>query len=529
MKPRVWIADKLSEKALEVFRARGIEAIYAPALSEEEKLRLVEDVDGIAVRSATKVKGELLARAKRLKVVGRAGIGVDNIDVETCSRRGIVVMNTPHGNAVTTAELAVAMICAAARMIPQANASTKAGKWEKQRFLGVELTGKTAGVIGAGNIGAIVCERLRGLGMQVIVYDPFISDERAEALGVEKVESLKVLVERADVITVHVPLTAQTRHLINGKLLAHVKPGAILVNCARGGVVDEKALAEALQTGRLRAAAVDVYETEPPPADHPLLQLDNCICTPHIGASTVEAQENVAVQIAEQMADYLLLGVVRNAVNMPSLSEEERRRLAPFLRLARALGRFAGEALGPGYARVRIALEGDAARIQRRLVVHELLCGLLQGVMDEVNAVNAPMIARERGIVVEETAREESGSFRSLVRLSVEGDGGAIEVAGALFDGVRPRIVLVDGCELEAAPEGEIVFIRNRDRPGVIADVGRALAEAGINIADFRLGRRAPGGEAVALVRVDAAPSEEVLAKIAALPDILRVRRISLG
>ncbi len=529
MKPRVWIADRLSERALEVFAARGVEAVYAPSLSEEEKLRLVEEVDGIAVRSATKVKGELLARAKRLKVVGRAGIGVDNIDVETCSRRGIVVMNTPHGNAVTTAELAVAMICAAARKIPQADASMKAGKWEKSRFLGMELTGKTAGVVGAGNIGAIVCERLLGLRMRVVVYDPYISAERAEALGVEKAESLEALAETADVLTIHVPLTAQTRHLIGRDILARMKPGAILVNCARGGIVDEEALAGALAEGRLAAAAVDVFETEPPPPDHPLLALENCICTPHIGASTVEAQENVAVQIAGQICDYLLAGVVRNAVNMPSLSEEERKRLAPYMRLARALGRFAGEALGPGYARVRIAFEGEAAGVQRRPVVHEVLCGLLEGAMEDVNPVNAPMLARERGIAVEETAREDSGSFRALVRVAVEGDGGAIEVAGALFDGVRPRIVEVDGCELEAAPEGEIVFIRNRDRPGVIADVGRALAEAGVNIADFRLGRKAPGAEAVALVRVDAPPPDEALARIAALPDILRVRRIALS
>jgi len=526
-KLRVWLADKMSAKAAEVLRARGIEVIEAPGLPEEEKRRVISEVDGVIVRSATKIKGALLDAARRLKIVARAGIGVDNIDIEACSRRGIVVVNTPHGNAVTTAELAVALICAAARMIPQANASTKAGKWEKNRFMGIELTGKTAGVVGVGNIGAIVCDRLKGLRMRVVVYDPYLSDERAEALGVEKMDSLEELVAIADVITLHVPLTERTRGLIDRKMFARMKPGAILVNCARGGIVDEAALVDALQRGRLRAAAVDVYEEEPARA-HPLFALENAICTPHIGASTIEAQENVAVQAAEQVADYLLAGVLRHAVNAPSLSVEEQRRIAPYLELARRLGRFLSGVVRPGFSRVRFVFEGEAAKIDHRIVIHETLAGLLSAAMDDVNAINAPMLARERGIAIDEVLREQSATFNALIRITVEGGAQDCEVAGALFDGRHPRIIAIDGCELEAAPEGNLIFLRNVDRPGVIAAIGRVLAEANVNIADFRLGRRPGTDQAVALVRVDSPPPVQALERIAALEEVLVVRYLEL-
>ncbi len=527
--PRVWIADKMSERAVEVFRARGIEVDYRPGLSVEEKLAIAGDYDGIAVRSATRLTGPLLDAARRVKVIGRAGIGVDNIDVETCSRRGIVVMNTPFGNTITTAELAIAHIVAAARRIPQASASMRAGKWEKSRFMGKELTGKTAGVIGAGNIGAIVCDRLRGLHMRVLVYDPFISDERAAAMGVTKVESVEELAEQADVLTIHVPLVEATRNLINADILARMKKGAILVNCARGGIVDEAALYEACKSGHLFAAALDVYAQEPPGPDYPLLELENVSFTPHIGASTTEAQENVAVQIAEQMADYLLTGTVRNAVNVPSLSEEEQRQLAPYLLLAERMGRFIGQTMRPGYSRITVHFAGQAANINRKPLINGMLQGLLSQSMEEVNAVNAGMLARDRGIEIVESASETAENFATLIRLEVEGDEGSRCVSGTLFDETRPRLVSFDTCEVEIAPAGNLIFIQNEDRPGVIAAIGGILAEAGINIGDFRLGRRADTSNAVALVQVDTPPSEAVLKQLAALPNVLMVRYAELG
>ncbi len=526
--PKVWIADKMSSRAIEVFKARGIEVDYKPGLSDEEKLAIAGDYDAIAVRSSTTLKGALLDAATRVKVIGRAGIGVDNIDVEQCSRRGIVVMNTPFGNTITTAELAVAHIVAAARMIAEASASTKAGKWEKSRFMGMELTGKKAGVIGAGNIGAIVCDRLRGLHMSVFVYDPFISDERAAAMGVTKVDSVSELAAMVDVLTIHVPLLDATRHLINADILAGMKKGAILVNCARGGIVDEKALYEACASGHLRAAALDVYEQEPA-RENPLFALDNVTCTPHIGASTSEAQENVAVQVAEQMADYLLHGTVMNAVNVPSLSEEEQRLLAPYMLLGERMGQFIGQTMRPGYSRVTISFQGMAAGINRKALINTILQGLLSQSFEEVNVVNAAMLARDRGIEIVEQASEQAGNFSTLIRLQVEGDEGVRCVSGTLFDETRPRLVSFDTCEVEVAPEGNLIFLQNEDRPGVIAAVGAILAEAGINIGDFRLGRREDTRNAIALVQVDTPPSQKELDRMAALPNMLMVRYAELG
>jgi len=526
--PKVWIADKMSGRAVEVFKARGIEVDYKPGLSDEEKLAVAGDYDGIAVRSSTRLKSALLDQAKRVKVIGRAGIGVDNIDVVSCSRRGIVVMNTPFGNTITTAELAVAHIVAAARMIPQASISTRLGKWEKSRFMGMELTGKKAGVIGAGNIGAIVCDRLKGLHMTVYVYDPFISDERAAAMGVTKVETVAELAETVDMLTIHVPLLDATRNLINADILARMKKGSILVNCARGGIVDEKALYEACKSGHLRAAALDVFENEPA-RENPLFELDNVSFTPHIGASTDEAQENVAVQVAEQMSDYLLNGTVRNAVNVPSLSEEEQRLLAPYLLLSERMGRFVGQTMKPGYSRITAHFEGQAASINRKPLINSMLQGLLSQSMEEVNAVNAGMLAKDRGIEIDESARETPENFSTLIRLQVEGDEGTRCVSGTLFDETRPRLVSFDTCEVEIAPQGNLIFIQNEDRPGVIAAIGSVLAEANINIGDFRLGRREDANNAVALVQVDTPPDEHVINKLANLPHILMVRYAELG
>jgi len=525
---KVWIADKMSARAIEVFKAQGIEVDYRPGLSDAEKLAIVADYDGIAVRSSTTLKGALLDAATRVKVIGRAGIGVDNVDVDACSRRGTVVMNTPFGNTITTAELAVAHIVAAARMIPQASASTRAGLWEKNRFMGMELTGKKAGVIGAGNIGAIVCDRLKGLHMAVYVYDPFISDERAAAMGVTKVATVAELAAVVDVLTVHVPLLPATRNLIDADILAAMKPGSIVVNCARGGIVNEAALYEACKSGHLRAAALDVYEQEPA-RENPLFELENVSFTPHIGASTDEAQENVAVQIAEQMSAYLLSGVVTNAVNVPSLSVEEQRLLAPYLLLAQRMGSFLGQTMRPGYSRMSVHLEGHAASINRKPLINAMLQGLLSQSMEEVNAVNAGMLARERGIELIESSRENSDSFATMIRLQVEGDEGVRCVSGTLFDETRPRLVSFDTCGIEMAPAGNLIFLQNEDRPGVIAAIGTILARANINIGDFRLGRREDTRNAVALIQVDTLPSEAVLAELAELPNMLMVRFAELG
>jgi len=523
---KVWIADKMSERAIEVFRTRGIDVDYKPGLSDEEKLAIVGDYDGIAVRSSTTLKGDLLKAAANVKVIGRAGIGVDNIDVDNCSRRGVVVMNTPFGNTITTAELAISHLLAAARQISQASASTKAGKWEKSRFMGMELTGKKAGVIGAGNIGAIVCDRLKGLHMSVYVYDPFISDDRASAMGVIKVESVAELVEMVDVLTIHVPLLDATRNLINAEMIGKMKRGSIIVNCARGGIVDEDALYDAVESGHLRAAALDVFASEPA-RENRLFELENVSCTPHIGASTDEAQENVAVQVAEQMADYLVSGAISNAVNVPSLSEEEFRKLSPYLKLAERLGQFMGQLMRPGYNKVAIHFEGSVAGLNKKPMINTILHGLLSQSFEEVNAVNAGMMAKERGIDIAEVSRDVSDHFNNLIRLEVEGDDGYHCVEGTVFDGKRARLVSLDTCDIELAPEGNIIYLQNLDKPGVVAAIGNNLLEADINIADFRLGRR-DDGTAIALVNVDSEPSEEVLEQLRKIPNMVDVRYIEV-
>ncbi len=525
--PRVWIADKMSSRAADIFRARGIDVDNRPQLSDDEKLAIAGDYDGIAVRSSTTLKDELLAAAKNVRVIGRAGIGVDNIDTQACSRRGVVVMNTPFGNTITTAELAVAHIVAAARMIPLASASTKAGRWEKARFMGMELSSKKAGVIGAGNIGAIVCNRLQGLHMTVYVYDPFISDERAGDMGVHKVASVAELAAMVDVLTIHVPLLDATHNLIDAEIMGVMKKGSILINCARGGIVDEIALYQACKSGHLRAAALDVYASEPA-RENPLFELDNVYCTPHIGASTDEAQENVAVQIAEQMSDYLLEGTISNAVNVPSLSGSEATQLAPYTDLSLRLGQFMGQLLQPGYAQVSIDFEGHVATLNRKPLINAVLQGLLSQSMDEINAVNAGVIARERGIELLEQAREQSDHFNNLIRVTVRGDDGERCVSGTLFDGHRPRLVSLDRCDIEQTPAGDMIFLQNLDKPGVIASVGEILAHHQINIGDFRLGRNSKREYAVSLVSVDSPPSVDVCARLAELENMMCVRHIAL-
>ena len=515
---KVLICDKMNSQAAEVFRERGIEVDVAIGLSPEALIEKIGAYDGLALRSATKVTEAAIAAADNLKVVGRAGIGVDNIDVEAATRRGIVVMNTPSGNAVTTAEHAIAMLFALAREIPAADRSTRAGKWEKSRFMGVELTGKTLGVIGCGNIGAIVTERGRGLRMRVIAYDPYLSPERARDLGVEKAD-LDALLARADFITLHVPMTEETRGMIDAAALAKTKRGVRIINCARGGLVVEADLKAAIESGQVAGAALDVFAHEPA-HENPLFELDQVVATPHLGAATTEAQEKVALQIAEQMSDYLLTGAITDAINMPALSAEEAERLSPYMRLAELLGSFAGQLTRTGLKGATIEYEGEAAELNCRPLTQIALTGLLRPILDNVNMVSAPVLARQRNIDVTEMKHERDCDYQTLIRLTVTTERGPRSVSGTLFGGTKPRLVEIKGIEIEAELGPHMLYINNEDRPGLVGALGKTLGDAGVNIATFHLGRAERGAEAIALLEVDEAIPAEVLERVRALPHI---------
>jgi D-3-phosphoglycerate dehydrogenase / 2-oxoglutarate reductase len=522
--PKVLISDDLSPRAAEIFDARGIEVDLAPGLPAEELKARIAGYDGLAVRSATKVSSGLLARAERLKVIGRAGIGVDNIDVAAATQHGIVVMNTPYGNSITAAEHTIAMLFALCRQIPAADRSTQAGKWEKSRFMGVELTGKTLGIVGCGNVGSIVAERALGLRMKVIAYDPFLSPERAVDLGIEKV-SLDALLARADFITLHTPLTEATRNLIDVDAIAKMRRGVRLINCARGGLVVESDLAAALDSGHIAGAAIDVFVDEPA-LKNPLFGRDNVVATPHLGAATTEAQENVALQIAEQMADFLLTGAVSNAVNMPSLTAEEAKRLNPYMKLAEQLGSFAGQLTETGIKSAAVEYEGAVAELNVKPLTAIALTGLLSPQLATVNMVNAPVICRERDIRVAETRRGEPVNYQTLIRVIVTTERRTREVVGTLFAGDKPRIVSVEGIPLEAELGGNMLFVRNYDKPGFIGALGHALGAAEVNIATFHLGRAAPGQDAIALVEVDQVLTPTVLDTVRALPNVIQVKAL---
>ncbi len=521
--PKVLISDKLSPAAVEIFRSRGIEVDLKPGLSPADLRAIIGGYDGLAIRSATKVTRELLDAATNLKVVGRAGIGVDNVDIKSATARGVVVMNTPHGNTITTAEHAIAMMFALARQIPEASASTKVGKWEKNRFMGVELSAKTLGLIGCGNIGSIVADRAIGLHMKVIAYDPFLGEKRALELGVEKVD-LDTLLARADFITLHTPLTDATRNILSRAALAKTKKGVRIINCARGGLLDEAALAEAIAAGHVAGAALDVFETEPPTAS-PLFDLENVVCTPHLGAATAEAQENVALQVAEQMSDFLLTGAVANAINMPSVSAEDAPRLKPYMDLCRLLGAFAGQLTHSREGvirRVCIEYEGQAAGLNHRPLTAAALAGLLAPMMPGVNMVNAPVAARERGIDVAETVHDRPSEYQTLVRITIDADKLTRSVSGTLIAGTRPRLVEIKGIPVEADFAPHMLYVTNQDKPGFIGRFGATLAESGINIATFHLGRATRGGDAICLVSVDERVPEDVLRCVRELPLVVQ-------
>jgi D-3-phosphoglycerate dehydrogenase len=526
--PRVLISDKLSPAAIDIFRQRGIETDFKPGLSPADLRAIVGSYDGLAIRSATKVTRELLDAATNLKVVGRAGIGVDNVDVRSATARGVVVMNTPHGNTITTAEHAIAMMFALARQIPEASTSTRAGKWEKNRFMGVELTGKTLGLVGCGNIGSIVAERAVALKMKVVAYDPYLSESRALDLGVEKVE-LDALLARADFITLHTPLTDATRNILSREALAKTKQGVRIINCARGGLLDEAALADAIKAGHVAGAALDVFETEPATAS-PLFGLDNVVCTPHLGAATSEAQENVALQVAEQMSDFLLTGAVSNAINMASVSAEDAPRLKPYMELCRLLGGFAGQLTQAGEGvirRVVIEYEGQVAGLNTRPLTAAVLAGLMSPLMEGVNMVNAGVAARDHGIDVAETVHDRPSEYQTLVRVTVATSTLTRSVAGTLFAGSRPRIVEIKGIKVEADFAPNMLYVTNQDRPGFIGRFGATLAGAGINIATFHLGRAEQGGDAICLVSVDEPVPEDVLAMVRTLPLVVQATALA--
>jgi D-3-phosphoglycerate dehydrogenase len=526
--PRVLISDKLSQAAVDIFRNRGVDVDVKPGLAPADLRTVIGDYDGLAIRSATKVTKELLDVATRLKVVGRAGIGVDNVDLKSATARGVVVMNTPHGNSITTAEHAIAMMFALARQIPEATASTKAGKWEKNRFMGVELTGKVLGLIGAGNIGSIVADRAQGLRMKVVAFDPFLSEKRALALGVEKLE-LDELLARADFITLHTPMTDATRGILSSQALAKCKPGVRVINCARGGLIDEAALAAALVSGQVAGAALDVFEVEPA-RDSPLFGLENVVCTPHLGASTNEAQENVALQVAEQMADFLLTGAVTNAINTASVSAEDAPRLRPYLDLVQKLGAFAGQmtvAQDGVIRKIVIEYEGAAAGLNHKPLTASVLAGTLSPMFSGINMVNAPVMAREHGIEVAETVHDRPSEYQTLVRITVTTDRSSRAVAGTLFAGHKPRIVEIKGIPVEADFSRHMLYVTNQDKPGFVGRFGETMAQNGINIGTFHMGRAAPGGDAICLVSVDEDVGDAVMAQIRALPLVVQVTGLS--
>jgi D-3-phosphoglycerate dehydrogenase / 2-oxoglutarate reductase len=523
MTPRVLISDRLSPAAVAVFKERGIQVDVKPGLDKEELAKTIGDYDGLAIRSATKATAKIIERATRLKVIGRAGIGVDNVEIPAATARGIIVMNTPFGNSITTAEHAISLMLALARQIPEADSSTRAGKWEKNKFMGVEIFSKTLGVIGCGNIGSIVVDRAIGLRMKVIAYDPFLSEERARDLGVEKVE-LEELFKRADFITLHTPLTEKTKNIIDADAIKKMKKGVRIINCARGGLVDEAALAKALKAGQVAGAAFDVF-VEEPATQSPLFSLPNVVCTPHLGAATSEAQENVALQVAEQMSDYLLRGAISNAVNFPSISAEEAPKLKPFVALADKLGSFAGQLTENPIEEIQITYEGAVVQMNIKALTSAVLSGLLRPMLgNDVNVVSAPVVARERGMAVEETTRDAAGDYDSLITVTVITDKQKRWVSGTVFADGRPRIVNIKGIRMDAEFGPSMIYITNLDKPGFIGRFSSTLGEAGINIATFHVGREAAGGNAIALIEIDGELPDDVLAKVRALPQVQQAK-----
>lgn len=525
--PKVLISDKMDALAEETFKKRGLDVDFKPGLEPEELKKIIGKYDGLAIRSSTNVTSEILDAAKNMKVIGRAGIGVDNVDVKAATEKGVIVMNTPFGNSITTAEHAISMMLSLARNIPQANESTHAGKWEKSKFMGTEIYSKTLGVIGCGNIGAIVASRGLGLQMKVIGFDPFLTEERAKELGIEKVD-LDELFGRADFITIHVPKNDKTMGMLNKDAFSKMKDGVRIINCARGGIVVEGDLKEALDSEKVAGAALDVFEVEPA-TDNILFGHEKVICTPHLGASTKEAQVNVALQVAEQISDYLLTGAISNALNTASITAEEAPKLKPYLSLCEKLGSFAGQITGSGISKIEIEYSGNVAKLNTKPLTSSVLAHLLGAMSDSVNMVNAPEVAKSKGITVSETKTESSDDLSTAVMVTVTSDKRKRSVTGTLYGKASPRVVMIEGVPVEVALEGSMLFIRNKDKPGMIGGVGTLLGEAGVNISDFRLGRTPDGQSAVAMVSIDSTVPDDIFKKVANLEQIDDIVRLNFG
>ncbi|MCG2710389.1 MAG: phosphoglycerate dehydrogenase [Thermodesulfovibrionales bacterium] len=524
---KVLVSDKISDKGVEILKKAGLDVDVKTGMKPEELKACIGEYHGLVIRSATRVTADIIEAAKNLKVIGRAGSGLDNVDKAVASKKGIVVMNTPGGNTITTAEHTIALLFSLARMVPQATASMKTGKWEKKRFMGVELFNKTLGIIGLGSIGNQVAKKAQGLEMVVVAYDPFLSDDRAKALGVEKVP-LDELFSRSDFITIHTPLTPETRNLINSETIRKMKNGVRIINCARGGIINEKDLYEALKSGRVAGAALDVFEKEPP-EDFSLIGLDNVICTPHLGAATEEAQENVAIAVAEQIADYLVRGTIRNAVNFPSIPADQVARLQPYLNLAEKLGSFAAQVFEGGITEVTIEYMGDASELNTAPVTIAALKGLLTPILEEtVNFVNAPFIAKERGIEVKETKTANAGDYQSMLALRIKAKDKERYFAGTLFSKKDPRIVQIDNFAVEIVPEGIMLLIYNVDKPGVIGNLGSFFGKNNINIARMHFGRESVGGTAISVISIDSPVTSRHLDEIRKMPNILSVKVLNL-
>jgi D-3-phosphoglycerate dehydrogenase len=524
---KVLISDNISPKCIGILKKSGLEVDVKTGLKPEELKACIGDYHGLIIRSATKVTSEIINAAKNLKVIGRAGSGLDNVDKTAATKKGIVVMNTPGGNTITTAEHTISLMVSLARQIPQATMSMKAGKWEKKKFMGVELFNKTLGVIGIGNIGSQVAKRAQGLGMNVIAYDPFLSEDTAKAMGVEKVD-LQELLRRSDFITIHTPITPETKNMINKETIKVMKNGARIINCARGGIINEKDLYDALIDGKLAGAALDVFEEEPP-KNNPLLTLNNVICTPHLGASTKEAQENVAIAVAEQVADYLINNTIRNAVNFPSVPSDQVLKLQPYINLAEKLGLFAAQIFEGGVTEMTIEYRGEASEINIEPVTIAAIKGFLTPILEEtVNFVNAPVIAKERGIEVKETKSTDAGDYQSMVAIRLKAKDKESYISGTLFSKKDPRIVGIDNFKVEIVPDGELLFMYNNDKPGVIGNIGTLLSQNNINIARMHFGRETLGGRAISVVTIDTPATPQIIEEIKRLPNILSVKQITL-
>ena len=523
---KVLIADHLSEDGITILKSEpGLQVDVKTGLSSKDLAAIIGPYEGLVVRSATKVTAEVIEKADRLKVIGRAGVGLDNVDAEVATKRGIIVMNVPAGNTISTAEHTMSLIMALARRIPQADAHLRAGLWERSKFVGVELFGKTLGIVGLGKIGTEVAKRSQSFGMRIIAYDPFLSPERAQQLEIQLTD-LKTLYQEADFITVHTPLTSETKHLIGAKEIAMMKPGVRLINCARGGIIDERALHQAITEGKVAGAAIDVYEEEPP-KNNPLCALDQVVCTPHLGASTQEAQLNVAVEVAKQVADALLGRGIRNAVNMPSVDAQTLKVLQPYLTLGERLGALAAQLFTGQIGEVRVTYVGEVTNHDTSSVTLAILKGVLEPMVGEnVNYVNASLIAAERGVKVVEAKATRPEEFANLLSLDVQSDGKTLTLQGTLSARREPRIVKIDRYFVEASPEGYMLIIKNQDKPGLIGQLGTLLGEAKINIAGMTNGREAPGGAAITVVNIDNPVPPQVLEQVKQLTHVLDAKLI---